>query len=87
MSGLVVKKVQPVYPEAAKKAGIQGEVKLKATIGKNGDIENLQVMSGPAELVPSAIEAVKQWKYRPYMKNGQAAEVVTDVDVTFTLAK
>jgi bla regulator protein BlaR1 len=87
MSGMVVKKVQPVYPEAAKKAGIQGEVKLKATIGKNGDIENLQVMSGPAELVPSAIEAVKQWKYRPYMKNGQAAEVVTDVDVTFTLAK
>jgi bla regulator protein BlaR1 len=87
MQGMVVKKVPPEYPEAAKKAGIQGEVKLKATIGKAGDVEHLEVVSGPSELAPAAIEAVKQWKYRPYMKNGQAVEVVTDIDVNFTLMK
>ena len=87
MRGMVVKKVAPEYPAAAKKAGIQGEVKLKATIGKTGDVENLQVVSGPAELAPSAVEAVKQWKYRPYMKNGQAVEVMTDITVNFTLMK
>ena len=87
MSGMVVKKVPPEYPEAAKKAGIQGEVKLKATIGKTGDVENLQIVSGHPQLAPAAIEAVKQWKYRPYMKNGQPVEVVTDVTVNFTLMK
>ena len=87
MQGMVVKKVAPEYPEAAKKAGIQGEVKLRATIGKTGDVENLQVVSGHPQLAPAAIEAVKQWKYRPYMKNGHAVEVITDIDVNFTLAK
>lgn len=87
MSRMVVKKVQPVYPEAAKKAGIQGEVKLKATIGKNGDVENLEIVSGHPQLAPAAIEAVKQWKYRPYVKNGQPVQVVTDIDVNFTLVK
>lgn len=87
MSGMVVKKVAPEYPEAAKKAGIQGEVKLKATIGKTGDVERLELVSGHPQLAPAAIEAVKQWKYRPYLKNGQAVEVVTDIDVNFTLMK
>ena len=85
MAGLVVKKVPPVYPEAAKKAHIQGEVILRATIGKKGDVENLQVTSGPAELAPAAVDAVKQWKYRPYMKDGHAVEVETDITVNFTL--
>jgi bla regulator protein blaR1 len=87
MSALIVKKVQPVYPEAAKKAHIQGEVVLRAIIGKEGDVENLQVVSGPAELAPAAIDAVKQWKYRPYMKDGQAVEVETEISVNFTLMK
>jgi TonB family protein len=87
MRGMIVKKVQPEYPQAAKKAGIQGEVKLRATIGKTGDVENLQIVSGHPQLAPAAIEAVKQWKYRPYTKNGQAVEVVTDIDVNFSLMK
>jgi bla regulator protein blaR1 len=85
MMGLVVKKVPPVYPEAAKKAHVQGEVVLRATIGKKGDVENLQLVSGSPQLAPAAIEAVKQWKYRPYMKDGHAVEVETDITVNFTL--
>jgi bla regulator protein blaR1 len=85
MSGMLVKKVPPQYPEAAKNARIQGEVKLKATIGKTGDVEHLEVVSGPQELVPAAMDAVRQWKYRPYLINGQPTEVVTDIDVNFTL--
>jgi TonB family protein len=87
MLGLLVKKVQPSYPDAARKAHIQGAVILRATIGKNGDVENLRTMSGPPELVPATIEAVKQWKYRPYMKDGHAVEVETDITVNFSLSK
>ena len=85
MMGLIVKKVNPQYPEAAKKAHIQGEVVLRATIGTKGEVENLQVVSGPRELAPAAVEAVKQWKYRPYRKGGRAVEVETDITVNFTL--
>jgi len=87
MMGLIVKKVNPQYPEAARKAHIQGEVVLRATIGTKGNVENLQVVSGPAELTPAAVEAVKQWKYRPYRKDGRAVEVETDITVNFTLAE
>jgi bla regulator protein blaR1 len=87
MAGLLVKKVQPSYPEGARKGHIQGAVILRATISKDGDVENLQVVSGPPELTPSAIEAVKQWKYRPYMKDGHAVEVETDITVNFSLSK
>ena len=87
MLGLLVKKIQPSYPDAARKAHIQGAVVLRATVGKEGDVENLQVVSGPPELAPAAIEAVKQWKYRPYMKDGHAVEVETDITVNFSLTK
>jgi len=86
MEGLVVKKVQPIYPPEARKAHIQGEVVLRAIIGEKGNVESLRVMSGPAELAPAAVDAVKQWKYRPYMKDGRAVEVETDITVNFTLA-
>jgi bla regulator protein blaR1 len=86
MSGRISKKVQPEYPEAARKARIQGQVILDATIGKNGDVEKLVIVSGPPELAPAAIEGVKQWKYHPYLVNGQAVEVKTRIDVNFTLA-
>jgi TonB family protein len=85
MMGLIVKKVNPQYPEAAKKAHIQGEVVLRATIDTKGNVENLQVVSGPTELAPAAVEAVKQWKYRPYKKGGRAVEVDTDITINFTL--
>jgi protein TonB len=85
MSELVIEKVPPDYPETARKARIQGTVVLDATISKYGDIENLQIISGHPMLAPAAIEAVKQWKYKPYLLNGEAVAVVAPVQVNFTL--
>jgi protein TonB len=87
MTALIVKKVSPQYPEAAKKAHIQGQVILRAIISKDGDVENLQIISGHPQLVPPSIDAVKQWKYRPYLQQGKPVEVETEIDVNFTLAK
>ncbi len=87
MQGLIVKKVQPQYPEEARKDHVQGIVLLKATINKEGDVENLQLISGPPRLAAAATDAVKQWKYKPYLQNGEAIEVETQVSVNFTLAK
>lgn len=85
-SGLLIHKVQPVYPPIAKAARVQGEVQLKAIISKEGTIEDLQLVSGHPMLVPPAIEAVKQWRYRPYLLNGQPVEVETTITVIFTLS-
>jgi protein TonB len=85
-SGLLVRKVQPTYPPLARQARIQGQVVLQAQISKNGDIENLQLISGHPMLAPAAIEAVKQWKYKPYLLNGEPVEVETTVQVNFSLA-
>lgn len=85
-SGLLVRKVQPSYPPLARQARIQGSVILQAQISKNGDIENLQLVSGHPMLAPAAIEAVKQWKYKPYLLNGEPVEVETTVQVNFSLA-
>ena len=76
-SGLLVRKVTPAYPPLARQARIQGQVRLQAQISKNGDIENLQLISGHPMLAPAAIEAVKQWKYKPYLLNGEPVEVET----------
>jgi protein TonB len=70
----------------ARTARIQGKVLLQAQISKNGDIQNLQVISGPPMLIQSALDAVKQWKYRPYYLNGEPVEVDTTIEVNFTLA-
>jgi TonB family protein len=85
MSGLIRKKVPPEYPEKARKEHIHGTVVLQATIGKEGDVENLQVISGHSMLAAASIEAVKQWKYKPYLLNGEPVEVETQVNVIFTL--
>jgi len=85
-TGLLIHKVQPPYPPLAKAARIQGEVILKAIINKDGEIQDLQLVSGHPMLVPAAIEAVKQWRYRPYLLNGQPVEVETTINVIFTLA-
>jgi TonB family protein len=77
----------PVYPPDAKQAGIQGVVKLNATIAKDGTIQHLEVMSGHPMLVQAALDAVKQWVYQPTLLNGQPVEVMTEVDVNFTLAQ
>src|SRR3954469_14196428 len=85
-SGLLVRKVPPAYPPLARQARIQGSVVLQAQISKEGNIENLQLISGHPMLAPAAIEAVKQWKYKPYLLNGEPVEVETQVQVNFTLA-
>jgi periplasmic protein TonB len=85
-SGLLIRKVPPTYPPLARAARIQGTVILQAQISKDGNIENLQLISGHPMLAPAAIEAVKQWKYKPYLLNGDPVEVETQVQVNFTLA-
>jgi protein TonB len=84
--GLLIKKVQPNYPPLARHARIQGTVLLQAEISKDGTIENLRLINGHPMLAPAAIEAVKQWRYRPYMLNGEPVAVETQVQVNFTLS-
>ena len=83
----LVKQTRPVYPSAAKEARIQGVVKLSAVIAKDGSVQDLTVDSGHPLLVPAAVEAVKQWLYQPTMLNGQPVEVVTKIDINFTLSQ
>jgi TonB family protein len=83
----LVNKVVPVYPPLAKQAKIQGVVELAATINKDGTIQNLELLSGHPLLVPAAVEAVKQWVYKPTLLNGNPVEVVTQIDVNFTLVQ
>jgi protein TonB len=75
----------PTYPAIAKAARIQGTVVLQATISKNGTIENLRVISGPPMLQAAAQEAVRSWRYKPYLLNGEPVEVETQVNVVFSL--
>jgi protein TonB len=84
--GMLVRKVNPNYPPLAKQARIQGTVILQAIIGKDGAIENLHAVSGHPMLIQSAIDAVRQWRYKPYFLNGEPVEVDTTVTVNFTLA-
>jgi len=85
VEGNIIKKVQPTYPPLAKTARIQGTVILHAIISKQGNVENLTVISGHPMLVQTALDAVKQWKYRPYILNGEPVEVETTVTVNFNL--
>src|ERR1700691_1390172 len=86
VSGLKVRDVKPVYPPLARQARIQGTVVLHAVISKDGSIEGLTLVSGHPMLAPAAIDAVKQWKYKQYLLNGEPVEVDTEVQVNFTLA-
>jgi protein TonB len=85
MVGNLIQKTQPIYPPIARAARIQGTVVLQATISKTGTIENLRVVNGPAMLQDSALSAVRSWRYRPYLLNGEPVEVETTVNVIFTL--
>ena len=84
--GLLLRQVKPNYPQLARTARIQGAVLLQAEISKNGDIQNLRVISGHPMLIQSALEAVKQWKYKPYYLNGEPVEGETQIQVNFSLA-
>ena len=81
--GMIIRKTPPVYPRFAQEAHITGKVVLKATITKQGNIEGVQVLSGPKILAPPAADAVKTWKYRPYMLDGQPVSVETTITVVF----
>lgn len=83
----LIKRVTPQYPPLAKQARIQGVVKFTAIIGKDGTIQNLQLVSGHPLLVPAATEAVKQWIYKPTLLNNEPVEVITQIDVNFTLSQ
>jgi periplasmic protein TonB len=83
--GLLIQKIEPAYPPLARAARVQGEVVLSALIDSNGQITNLQLISGHPMLVPAAISAVKQWRYKPYLLNGQPVEVETTITVIFSL--
>ena len=84
--GLLIHRLEPSYPALARAARVQGDVVLTAVISVNGEIENLQLVSGHPMLVPAAISAVKQWRYKPYLLNGQPVEVETTITVIFSLS-
>jgi protein TonB len=83
--GMLIQKTQPVYPPIAKAARVSGTVVLQATISKSGQIEGLHVISGPAMLQQAALDAVRSWRYKPYLLNNEPVEVETTVNVIFTL--
>ena len=83
--GMLIHQVKPPYPAAAKMARVEGSVALQAVIGKDGSIQNLRVISGHPLLTSAALEAVKQWRYKPYYLNGEPVEVETQIVVNFLL--
>jgi protein TonB len=86
-AGLLIRKVIPQYPEIAKVTRTEGAVVLAATIDRDGTIANLRVVSGPAMLQQAALDAVSQWRYRPYLLNGEPVAVETTVNVVFSLQR
>lgn len=86
-SGLLVHRVDPRYPQIAVSAGVSGTVELRAIIGRDGRVRSVEMLSGSALLVPAAVVAVKQWRYRPTLLNGEAVEVETHVTVHFVLGQ
>jgi protein TonB len=83
--GLLIKSVDPVYPPLAKQMRIQGAVELLANIGKDGSIRTVKLISGDSVLSRAAIDAVKQWKYKPYYLGDQPVEIQTQITVNFKL--
>jgi protein TonB len=85
MQANLIREIRPVYPMLAKQARISGTVILQAIISKDGLVENLTVKQGHPMLAPAAIEAVKQWRYKPTLLNGEPVEVEVVISVNFTL--
>jgi len=83
--GLLYKKVSPVYPPSAIRMRVEGAVQLVATISKTGDITHVKALSGDSQLAKAAVDAVKQWKYKPYLLNGEPVEIQTQITVNFKL--
>lgn len=87
MTGQLIYNVKPLYPRMGEAMHAEGTVVLQAIISKTGTIENLRVVSGPPILQQAALDAVKQWRYRPYELNGQPVEVETTINVVFILGR
>ncbi len=85
--GMLVHQVKPEYPATARTARIEGRVLLQAVIGKDGAVQNLRVISGHPLLVGAAIDAVRQWRYKPYYLNAAPVEVETQIVVNFVLTQ
>jgi TonB family protein len=85
--GLAIKKTQPLYPPSALRMRIEGPVQLLATISKKGDISAVKILSGDPSLARAAVDAVKQWKYKPYMLDGSPVEIQTQITVNFKLPR
>jgi periplasmic protein TonB len=85
MAGNLLEKTVPQYPAIARAARIQGTVVLQATIAKDGTIQNLRVINGPPMLQQAALDAVRSWRYKPYLLNGEPVEVETTINVVFNL--
>ena len=85
--GLLYKRVQPIYPQNAISMRVEGSVELMATISKTGDITQVKVRKGDSQLTKSATDAVKQWKYKPYLLNGEPVEIQTQITINFKLPK
>ena len=83
--GLLIKRVQPRYPQNALSMRVQGAVQMEATINKEGNISNLKVVKGDAVLARAATEAVRQWRYKPYYLNGEPVDIETQITVNFKL--
>lgn len=84
-AAMLINRVQPIYPPLARQTRISGTVRLHAIIGKNGAVTQLEVISGHPLLVQAALDAVRQWRYRPTLLNGEPVEVDTTIDVIFSL--
>jgi protein TonB len=84
-SKLISPALPPVYPPAARAAGVSGAVLMDVTIGKDGSVASVVVLSGDAMLAAAAVDAVRQWKYQPTLLNEQPVEVITQVSANFTL--
>jgi protein TonB len=85
LEGSLIRKVQPIYPPLARSARISGSVVVAALIGKDGSMVNVKALSGHPLLVQAAVQAVSQWRYRPYVLNGETIEVETQITVNFIL--
>lgn len=85
LAGMLLQKVLPVYPAAARRQGVQGQVVLKAVIGKDGTIAALRPLEGPQQLTAAAMDAVQHWRFRPYELKGKPVEVETDIRLNFQL--
>lgn len=85
MEGMLIRRIEPTYPVVARTAGISGRVVLSATIARDGSIQSLHVVSGNRLLADAAIVAVRQWRYKPTLLNGQPVEVQTQITVNFVL--